>query len=103
VAIIETSDKASSTFQKIIKLREDIERKRLPSMGRRYKIGVNLLLYLYNKPILTVADVTKALKVTKPTANTLVKEFQKANILKEKTGFSRNRVFYFDEYLKLFS
>ncbi len=103
VAIIETSDKASSTFQKIIKLREDIERKRLPSMGRRHKIGAGLLLYLYKKPILTVADVTKSLEVTKPTANTLVKEFQKAKILKEKTGYSRNRVFYFDEYLKLFS
>ena len=103
VGIIEMSDKASSTFQKIIKLREDIERKRLPAMGRRHKIGVSLLLYLYKKPILTVADVTKALEVTKPTANTLVKEFQKAKILKEKTGYSRNRVFYFDEYLKLFS
>lgn len=102
VAVIETSDKASSTFQKIIKLREDIERKRLPRMGRRQKIGLSLLQFLYKKPILSVADVTKALDVTKPTANTLVKEFQKAKILIETTGYRRNRVFYFEEYLKLF-
>ncbi|HWB91267.1 MAG TPA: helix-turn-helix domain-containing protein [Puia sp.] len=62
-----------------------------------------LLNYLYSKPVITAADVVESLKVTKPTANTLVKDFTTLGILNEQTGFRRNRVFIFTEYLSLFN
>jgi len=46
--------------------------------------------------------VMTQLKVTKQTANTLIKDFDNLGILKEQTGYKRNRIFVFEEYLRLF-
>nr|MBA3704368.1 MarR family transcriptional regulator [Bacteroidota bacterium] len=53
-------------------------------------------------PVVTVIDVEKELKITKQTANTLIHDFQKLGIVKEQTGFKRNRIFVFEEYMNLF-
>jgi len=46
--------------------------------------------------------VVKKLEVSPPTANALIKTFQDAGILEEQTGYKRNRIFIFNEYLDLF-
>jgi Fic family protein len=61
-----------------------------------------LLTYLYKKPVVTVVDVMNELKVTKQTANTLIQDFEDLRILHEQTGFKRNRIFIFSDYLMLF-
>ena len=58
--------------------------------------------YLYKKPVVTVQDIQEELKVSLPTANSLVADFERLKILNEKTGYKRNRDFEFTEYLKLF-
>jgi hypothetical protein len=50
----------------------------------------------------TVSDVMTNLDVTKQTANALIKDFYNLGILKEQTGYKRNRIFVFEEYLRLF-
>lgn len=102
VGIVETAKKATDTFNKIITLREKLEKETIISLGKRINNAKILLVYLYSKPIVTVADVMEHLKVTKPTANTLINDFNTLGILKEQTGFRRNRVFVFVDYLKLF-
>lgn len=52
--------------------------------------------------MVTVADVMANLDVTKQTANALIKDFYNLGILKEQTGYKPNRIFVFDEYLRLF-
>ena len=47
--------------------------------------------------------IIKPLKVSKPTANSLVKEFEGKGILKEITGYERNKLFVFDRYLNIYS
>lgn len=42
------------------------------------------------------------LHIAKQTVNALINDFYTLGILKEQTGFRRNRVFVFAEYLKLF-
>ncbi|WP_293914741.1 MULTISPECIES: Fic family protein [unclassified Sphingobacterium] len=102
VGIIETAKSAIDTFTKIIALRDKMEKDTIVSLGKRLPNAKALLTYLYSKPVVTVADVMTQLKVTKQTANTLIKDFDNLGILKEQTGYKRNRIFVFEEYLRLF-
>ena len=49
-----------------------------------------------------VNQVQQLLGVSYKSANDLVSDFVQAGILKELTGQSRNRVFVFEEYVKMF-
>lgn len=102
VGIIDTAKNAIDTFTKIIALRDKIEKDTIVSLGKRLPNAKALLMYLYSKPVVTVSDVITNLNVTKQTANTLIKDFNNLGILKEQTGYKRNRIFVFEEYLRLF-
>ena len=99
--ISETAKKGKITFEKIIILRQKSEQKTM-SFGKRAKVSQELLKHLYSQPVMNIKQIMEKLNITSPSANTLVKQFQQAGILKELTGFKRNRLFVFDEYLKLF-
>lgn len=101
--IIQTSKDGVNTFEKIIKLREKYENIIIEKMGKRSKIAKDFLLYLFIDPIVTVKEIEKKLKISAPTANALAKEMVRVNILKERTGFSRNRVFILWEYFNCFN
>ena len=100
--IAETAKNAIQTLNNILKLRDELENKKIITLGKRIPNAKALLQYLYSKPVITVADVIKKLEVTKQTANILIQDFEKLGILKEKTGYKRNRIFIFENYLKLF-
>ena len=61
-----------------------------------------LLNYLFQHPIVDVREVQKVTKLSYKAANSLVTDFIKAKIVKETTGQSRNRLFSFDGYIRLF-
>ena len=63
---------------------------------------MELIKYLYSKPIVAPGEIATALEVNISTAHRLVQDFEKLGILKEQTGYKRNRVFVFENYLKLF-
>jgi hypothetical protein len=46
--------------------------------------------------------VQHVLKISQPAANALIASMARAKILKEITGYKRNRRFSYDSYLKLF-
>ena len=71
-------------------------------LGKRAKVGQELLKHLYSQPILNIKQIAEKLKITNPSASTLAKQFERVGILKEITGFKRNRSFVFSEYLELF-
>ncbi|BDQ01818.1 MAG: toxin Fic [Ignavibacterium sp.] len=100
--IIETSDKSITTFKSILKLKEEIEDKKLPELGKKLPTAKQLMKYLYKKPVVNVQEIKQELKVSLPTANSLIADFVKLKILVEKTGYRRNREFEFTEYLNLF-
>ena len=102
VGIIETAKNAIDTFTKIIALREKLEKDTIVSLGKRLPNAKALLTCLYSKPVVTVSNVMTNLNVTKQTANALIKNFHDLGILKEQTGYKRNRIFVFEEYLTLF-
>jgi len=102
VGIIETSSKGMDTFKSILKLKEEIEDNKLTTLGKKLPSAKRLIKYLYRKPVVTAQDVLDELKVSLPTANSLLSDFENLKILNEKTGWKRNREFEFTEYLKLF-
>jgi len=99
--IIMTAEQSKKTFEQILRLRSIFERK-IVKLGRRAERGRKLLLYLFSHPIVSVKDVEEVLGIQYAAANNLIGDFVELNILKEKTGFSRNRLFAMDDYIAIF-
>ncbi|HLF19346.1 MAG TPA: Fic family protein [Bacteroidota bacterium] len=102
VAVTETCDEGIRTFEKIQKLRDDVEGKRIVRLGRKIPKAKELIMNLYRNPRVTSEDVCRLLKVTAKTANELIQDLVNVQILVEVTGRQRNRIFSFVEYVKLF-
>jgi len=101
--VAETAKKGKETFEKIIILRRKYEDAIESGMGiKRQKHGKELLYKLFSKPTVTVSEIEKIIPVTFQTASTLAKEFERLGLFKEKTGYSRNRIFSLKEYIDLF-
>lgn len=101
VGVAETAQNGKATFEKIIALRNRCESAMI-TFGRRAKMGQKLLRCLYSEPIMSAKLIGQRLNLTHPSVNQLLNDFQKIGILKEITGFKRNRLFVFKEYLDLF-
>jgi len=101
--VIETAKNGKETFEKIIELRSMYEHIIENKIGlRRQKLAKDFMMQLFSRPVINVNQTAKMMNITFQTANNLVKEFEACGLLKEMTGFSKNRSFRLDEYLKLF-
>ena len=96
-----TSESSIQTFKSIIALRREVEH-RIISLGKQQALAKQLLSYLYGKPITDAIDMAEELKISVATSFRLINRFIELKILKEVTGFKRNRLFAFDDYIKLF-
>jgi len=99
--VIETAKQSIDTFKNIIDLRLKADQKVI-SLGRRAKHGKELLNKLFSNPIVKTKEVANYLKISFPTANKLIKDFQEIGILAEIKSQSRGRVYAFIEYYMLF-
>ncbi len=99
--IIDTAQNGKETFKKIIVLRQSYENK-IINLGTKAKTANKLLLYLFSNPIVNNKIVIQELGVSFATANRLIKAMTDLGILKEITGYSRNRLFVLSDYLQLF-
>ena len=100
--VIQTAENSVATLKKITDLKASIEKERILFMGKRSKQGTEFLHRLFKKPIVTIKNVQAMTGLSHKAANDLVKVFVEQKTLVETTGYQRNRVFVFDEYLKMF-
>jgi Fic family protein len=100
--VIQTAENGVSALHRIIELKTTIEREKILAMGKRAKQGAALLQALFSQPVMTVKDVQQITGLSPKAANDLAQAFLAAGILTETTGYQRNRVFSFEEYLRLF-
>jgi Fic family protein len=94
-----TAEEATETAERIFELRET---HRTLVMEETGAAGLRLLSALFDRPLVNVNYLTRALGVTFPTANRLVARFEDLGLLREVTGQRRSRRFRYDPYLALF-
>ncbi|NLH39794.1 MAG: Fic family protein [Elusimicrobia bacterium] len=97
-----TAENSINTFRKIISLKSETENI-IINLGRKQTHAKLLIQYLYGKPIININEAAEILDINFSTASRLINELVKAEILREKTGFKKNKVFMFEKYLRLFN
>jgi len=101
--VAEVSGEATETARRILVLREEHRAAITAKLGRAAGNGHRVLESLFDRPIVTVADVETTNKTTYAAANNLVARLTELGILKEVTGYARNRRFRYEPYIRLFS
>lgn len=100
--VIQTAENAAATLKKIIDLKATIEKEKIMLLGKRSKQGLDLLRHLFRKPVVTTKDVQSMTGLSPKAANDLTQAFLEKKIFVETTGYQRNRVFVFMEYVRMF-
>lgn len=99
----ETTALSIQVFKDILALKERIERKQMPTFHVRRQANAQALMRsLYKNPVTNIKMVTDLIEAQTNTAAALIDDFVKLGILKEFTGQKRNRLFVFDNYVRLF-
>jgi Fic family protein len=97
----EVSREATATARTILKLREQHRQTIAAKLGGSAN-GLQLLDVLFEQPMVTIRIVERRLRCVYVTASKLVDQFVRLGLLKEITGFQRNRRFRYEPYLSLF-
>lgn len=100
--VISVSREATETAAAILRMREDYRARITEEMGRAAGNGQRVMDRLFDHPIITVATARDWLDVTPAGANQIVNRLEGIGLLREITGYARNRRFRFDPYLQLF-
>ena len=100
--IMDTAKDSLDTFQKIIELQKTYNDK-IVSLGARAKNANQLLLELFARPIISPTIAAEKLKVSFNRADRLLLSLQELGLIKEITGFSRNRFYVLEDYFNLFN
>jgi len=102
VGVIETAKNSISTFDKILKLQKDIET-RIQGLGSRSVSANTVVKQLYQHPVIQARKVQEITGLSMPTAYKIVEELEELKVLKEVTGAKRGKLYFFKEYIDLFS
>ncbi len=100
--VISMSQEAVSTTRRILALFEK-NRRSLETLGRAAASAFRVHEYLQKKPITGIREMEKDLGLSYPTVAGALDRMKKLRIVKELTGFKRNRVFAYAPYVELLS
>jgi Fic family protein len=100
--VASVSREATETARRILVLREKHREAVTTHLGRAAGNGHRVLETLYQRPIVSVAEVQALTGTTFTAANRLVSRLVKLGILQEATGHKRNRVFRYAPYIAIF-
>jgi Fic family protein len=71
-------------------------------LGKRAPNARQALSLLYLRPVIAAVNLQKQLGVSQPTANSLIRDFERLGILRKVAGGERYRLYAFERYLDLF-
>lgn len=96
------AEEATGRALQIVQLREDHQRFIAEKLGKRAPNALTLLDHLFRQPVVSAKLVETMVDVSQPTASALVRDLEEIEILRERTGKRRNRLFAYQPYLDLF-
>lgn len=99
--IIETSKISKEKLKKVVELTKKIDIK-IASLKVMYDNAKKVIDYFYDNPISSRKKIIEKIDMPISTLNGVLNELQKVGILREITGFSRNKSFAFQEYIDIF-
>ncbi len=99
--IIETAKIAKEKFKNVVELTKKIDGK-LTELNVKFDNAKKVMDYFYNEPYSSRKKLADALGMPDSTVNGVVNELKRVNIIKETTGFSKNQIFVFTEYVNIF-
>jgi Fic family protein len=100
--VVSVSREATETARRILALREDHRAAVTTSLGRAAANGHRVLEHLYQRPIVSVAEVQALTGTTYTAANNIVSRLVRLGLLQEATGYKRNRLFRYQAYIAIF-
>jgi Fic family protein len=98
-----TATEATATARRIIALREEDRTRITDGIVRVAGNGLKVLERLYQRPVISVKEVQEMIGTTYPAANDLVSRLEALGILREITGWARNRRYMYHRYVQLFT
>lgn len=97
----QASLQAAETAREILELRERHVQLLEKALAGRAGTAQRLLEMLFRTPVVSVTAISSKLGVSFPTANKLVAQFEKLDLLEEVTGQARNRFFRYKPYIEV--
>lgn len=99
--VIETSKKATKTFDSIQKLRKRVK-ETIQQDRTRSNTPQIIVDQFYKKPVMSAQEVSEQIELSLPTINSGIKKLVDLKLLSETTGKSRGKVYLFHPYIELF-
>ena len=96
----ETAENAAATVGRLTE-RFTEDRQRLATEGRRAGSALRVHEALQERPILSIPETCKRTGLSFPTVSAALRLLERADLAREITGFSRNRVYVYSEYLRI--
>ena len=101
VGIIETTTKGIETFDRILKLQEEVNDK-LQMMRSRANNAQLIMKQLYQQPLIGVQRIKEITDLSLPTVYRLIEELERLDILVEVSKNKRGKLYLFKRYIDLF-
>ena len=96
----ETAENAAATVGRLTE-RFTEDRQRITAEGRRAGSALRVHEALQERPILSIPETCRRTGLTFPTVSAALRLLEGAALVQEITGFSRNRVYVYSEYLRI--
>jgi len=100
--VVDTANEVIDTTQRILR-RFDADRRRIARLGRGAASALRLHERLQRQPIRSVRQLAKELDISYQTAASALARLQDLGVVRELTGFARNRLFSYQPYVRLLS
>jgi Fic family protein len=95
----ETANQAADNAARLLKVFQE-DRARLHALGRKGASALKLHDVIQKQPVITVSRLVTKFGFSAPTANAALVVLVEQGIVREITGYRRNRVFSYAEYLR---